>query len=502
MVLTNPTLLFTSDEQLEDDLRDQIVEGPTYLVRAPHWEGFSRLVAQLVFGVVIADFTTLADDGGNLDPEKLKQLTEETVESNDHARILVYNVPDEKTFSILIDAGIHNVIRAPVSIEELKLRIQRSGEMYGWLAQRNYYVGKSGHIFQVDDIIGDSQAMTDVLEQVRKIAPSRSPVLITGETGVGKELIAAAIHYNSPRSEQAFIKVNCAALQDTLLESDLFGHEKGSFTGAVRQRIGRFEQAHGGTLFMDEIGEMSSAVQAKVLRVLQNQEFERVGGTRVIRVDARIIAATNRILDESIRTGRFREDLYYRLNVVTIHIPPLREHISDIPLLAHFFLKKARIEERKPVVEFTPDAMEIMQSYPWPGNVRELENTIYQAVLLAEGERIQPGDLAIYHRVKRPGVAVPYQPEADEAVPGAPPVSGQADMPAPYDPVAAAAAPDEAEQELDLKDMEKAAILKALESTAFVQSRAARLLGISRRALNYKIAKYGITHLSWRVHRE
>ena len=503
MILTNPTLLLSKDPALEETLRDRITEGPTYLVRAPHWEGFARLVAQLVFGVIAADYGMLTDDEGGLDLTLLQQLIDETIDSNIHARILVYNVPDEETLGMLLNAGVHNVMRSPLSLEELELRIQRSGEKYGWLAERNYLVGKTGHIFRVDDIIGDSSQMREVLEQVRKIAPSRSPVLITGETGVGKELIAAAIHYNSPRHDGAFIKVNCAALQETLLESDLFGHEKGAFTGAVRQRIGRFEQAHGGTLFMDEIGEMSPAVQAKVLRVLQTQEFERVGGTRLIRVDVRIIAATNRVLEEAMRSGAFREDLYYRLNVVTIHIPPLREHPSDIPQLAHFFLKKARIEERKLVLDFTRDAMAFMETYPWPGNVRELENTVYQAVLLADTDYIRAQDLSILHRYPAPAAASGIGGTEEPAVTA--PLPAPIGDPAPS-PVGADGQPRVGEhggrrEGMNLQEMERAAIVKALEENAWVQSRAAKVLGISRRALNYKIAKYGITHPSWRVHR-
>jgi Nif-specific regulatory protein len=506
MELSNPTLLFSVDAIIEEALRDRIEEGSTYLVRAPHWEAFDRLVAQLVFGVVAVDHEMLLDDEGELDPGKLERLIEEAIESNAHVRILVFNVADEETLGILLNAGIHNVMRSPFSLEELELRLQSSGEKYGWLAERNYLVGKSGHIFRVDDIIGDSPQMAEVLSQVEKVAQSKSPVLVTGETGVGKELIAAAIHYNSQRRDGPFIKVNCAALQDTLLESDLFGHEKGSFTGAERQRIGRFEQAHGGTLFMDEIGEMSPAVQAKVLRILETQEFERVGGTRLIRVEVRLIAATNRVLEEAIRTGAFREDLFYRLNVVTIHIPPLRERPTDIPQLAKFFLRKARIEERRQVLDFTRDAMAFMETYPWLGNVRELENTVHQAVLLAETDHIHAQDLSILRRYETPAagpasataaVGIPYTPTD-----GPEPAIDSVDHPtSPGSDAPVGPTPTAAPDGMNLQEMEKVAILAALEETAYVQSRAARLLGISRRALNYKIAKYGITHPSWRVHR-
>jgi Nif-specific regulatory protein len=483
MILSNPTLLFSADAELEAQLHEQIQDSPTYLVRAPHREAFDRLVAQLVFGIVAVDFPMLAGTEGGLDPELLSLLIDEAVESNSQVRIMVYNAPDEATLERLLESGVHDVLLAPVVLRELILRLERAADAYAWLAQRKYYVGKSGHIFRVEDIVGDSPPMKEIFEQVRKIAPSRTPVLITGETGSGKELIAAAIHYNSPRREGPFIKVNCAALQDTLLESDLFGHEKGSFTGAHRQRIGRFEQAHGGTLFLDEVGEMSAAVQAKVLRVLQNQEFERVGGTRVIRVDVRIIAATNRVLEQAIAEGTFREDLFYRLNVVTMHIPPLRERQSDIPRLARFFLKKARYEERSRVEDFTPEALDYLCGYAWPGNVRELENTVYQAVLLAGGQFIEIEDLAVYRRPR---------PAPGEAGTATPPDAGR------VPPESAGSIPTE---ELELEDMERLAILRALKRTGWIQSRAADLLGVSRRALNYKIAKFGITHPRWRVHR-
>lgn len=483
MIFSSPTLLFTPDRELDSALRRLTDSEPDYLALAPEWDAFSRLAAQLAFGVVVADYSMMAQEDSSLDMKQASRLIQEALEANSQSRILVYNVPDEDVLRRLMAAGVHDVVRAPLSIEELGLRIDRACKTYAWHAQRNYYVGQSGHIFLVDDIIGSSPQMQQIFEQVRKVAPSRNPVLITGETGSGKELIAAAIHYNSPRKDQAFIKVNCAALPDTLLESELFGHERGSFTGAVKQRIGRFEQAHGGTLFLDEVGDMSPATQAKVLRVLESQEFERLGGTRLVRVDVRIIAATNRVLEDEIAKGTFRDDLYYRLNVVKIELPPLRERSSDIALLAQFFLKKARFEERKQVRDFTPEAMEFMQSYSWPGNVRELENTVARAVLLVDEEYIRLKDLAIYHRTLHPSPA--EHAVETKAITGS-----------------EAVGPEVAKRlggGVDLRNLEKEAILKALEATAFVQSRAAVLLGISRRSLNYKISKYSITHPSWRV---
>ncbi len=493
MNFSSPTLLFTPDGDLVASLRRLSDHDSGYLALAPEWDAFSRLAAQLAFGVVVVDFSILTNEDDHLEPEMASRLIHEVLEANSQARILVYNIPDEDALRHLMAAGIHDLVRSPLSLEELGLRIDRACKSYAWHAQRNYYVGQSGHIFRVNDIIGSSIRMQQVFEEVRKVASSRTPVLISGETGSGKELIAAAIHYNSPRKDQAFIKVNCAALPDTLLESELFGHEKGSFTGAVKQRIGRFEQAHGGTLFLDEVGDMSAATQSKLLRVLESQEFERLGGTRLVRVDVRIIAATNRILEKAIADGSFRDDLYFRLNVVTIELPPLRERPTDIPQLAMFFLKKARFEERKDVRDFSFEAMEFMQSYPWPGNVRELENTIARAVLLADGDYIEPEDLSIY----RSPVRLPVENLAG---------SGEvpADTPVPAGAPTVRTAPDStgagpSARDVDLKNLEKAAIIQALEASAFVQSRAAGMLGISRRSLNYRISKYGITHPSWRV---
>ncbi len=480
MILSCPTLLFAPGNNMVRALTAQLDASVGFLSHAPGWEAYEQLTGQISFGIVVTDYSMIAGEEGDLDEALIEQLVTEAIEGSSQARIIVYDVPDEDTLKQLITAGVHDVVRAPLSVEELGLRIERASETFTWISQRNYFVGQSGHIFRLRDIIGESSSMQEVFQQVSKVAASRTPVLVTGETGSGKELIAAAIHYNSPRQDQPFIKVNCAALQDTLLESELFGHEKGSFTGAVKQRIGRFEQANRGSIFLDEIGDMSPATQAKVLRVLQSMEFERLGGTRLTRVDVRIIAATNRVLEEEILEGGFREDLYYRLNVVTIHLPSLRERSEDIPLLAQFFLKKSRFEERKQVRDFSPEAIAFMETYPWPGNVRELENAVARAVLLCEGEVIELSDLAI-SRTEGTGevtaAAVEGQAISD---------NGTTET-------------DAAEVTTNLGELERQAIIEALEKCAWVQSRAARLLGISRRALNYRVVKYGLTHPSWRV---
>ena len=244
-----------------------------------------------------------------------------------------------------------------------------------------------------DEIIGASPPIRKALDAVRQVAPTSATVLIVGESGTGKELIADAIHRGSRRRGGPFVKVNCAALPDTLLESELFGHEKGSFTGAVSQRKGRFELADGGSIFLDEVGQFMPSTQAKLLRVLQSGEFERVGGTKTLKVTARVIAATNADLDEELKDGRFREDLYYRLNVVRVHMPPLRERPEDIPPLAEYFLRKYSVKDNKTVTTIAADTLDVLQHYPWPGNVRELENTIERAVVFCEGDCIRLEDL-------------------------------------------------------------------------------------------------------------
>ena len=318
-------------------------------------------------------------------------------------------------------------------------------------------------------IIGQSPELLGALEVARRAAPSRSTVLLTGETGTGKELVAELVHSNSPRADAPLVKVNCAALPETLLESELFGHERGAFTSADRLRIGRFEQADGGTLFLDEIGDMSLATQAKLLRVLQDQEFQRLGGTTVLRTDVRIVAATNRDLEEGIAAREFREDLYFRLNVIRVGLPPLRERPADIELLAEQFRADFAREFVRPSTGYQPDAMRRLRAHPWPGNVRELRNVVERAVLMAQGPRIEAGELQL-----TPG---------RRALGGA----WRADLPT---------------AGLDLEAIEVAVVEEALERCGWVQKDAAAFLGISRRKLNYMIARMGITHESWRRNRQ
>jgi len=359
--------------------------------------------------------------------------------------------------------GAFDYVQKPFEIEEMELKVEKALEHRRLKHEIEYLRHTQQDIYDFDRIVGASGALQSVLAIVKKVAKSNTTVLIRGETGTGKELIAGAIHHNSLRSSRNFVKVNCAALQENLLESELFGHEKGAFTGADKQRIGRFEQADGGTLFLDEIGDMSPSTQAKILRVLQEHEFERLGGTRTLRVDVRLIAATNRDLPAMVQTGQFREDLYYRLNVVSIEMPPLRERKDDIVPLANTFIRRFAGELKKKIEGLDPDAQKLLMRYNWPGNIRELENTIERAILLAEGRAIAGGDLRLGEVSMGGG-----SNREHAAVVKIPPTG------------------------IPLEDIERNALVEALKMSNWVQKDAAELLSISPRVMNYKIKTLGI----------
>jgi two-component system response regulator HydG len=289
--------------------------------------------------------------------------------------------------------GAYDFITKPFKRIQLEKTIKKAAEKQALVLRNRQLQARLDELEGAEQIIGTSPVMLKTLDLVRQVAPSAATVLIQGESGTGKEVIANAIHHGSLRRDRAFIKVNCAALPETLLESELFGYERGAFTGAVSRKEGRFELADCGTLFMDEIGELSPATQAKLLRVLQAGEFERVGGTRTLKVDVRLVTATNADLAALVREKRFREDLYYRLNVIAVQLPPLRERREDIPLLAHHFLRRYAAKNAKTVGGFTEEAMDLLQTYAWPGNVRELENVVERAVVLTRSSMISPADL-------------------------------------------------------------------------------------------------------------
>ena len=300
------------------------------------------------------------------------------------------------TIELAVDAikdGAFDFVQKPFVIDHMLVKIDRALDMRRMRNQIDYLNRTQPDIYHFERIIGANGALQRALNIVRKVAKSGSTILIRGETGTGKELIAAAVHHNSDRASRAFVKVNCAALHVNLLESELFGHEKGAFTSADKQRVGRFEQADGGTIFLDEIGDMSPSTQAKVLRVLQEHELERLGSSKTLKVDVRVLAATHRDLLKMVHAGTFRQDLFYRLNVVSIDLPPLRKRKEDIPALTEAFVRRLSGDLKKRVDGVTPEAMEVLVNHDWPGNIRELQNVLERAVLLSEGAMIQPDDI-------------------------------------------------------------------------------------------------------------
>jgi len=358
-----------------------------------------------------------------------------------------------------IKNGAHDYLTKPLDFERLKLTLAKALD-HRQVAERKADAQKSGRpAIATEGIIGTSKPMEDLLEMLAYVAPTEATVLITGESGTGKELIASAVHQNSPRRGGPFVKVNCAALVENLLESELFGHEKGAFTGADRRRDGRFVQANNGTLFLDEIGETSPAMQAKLLRVLQEHELQRVGGHETIQVNVRLIAATNRVLEDEVRRGAFREDLYYRLNVVTLHVPPLRERPEDIPRLAGHFVERFAAKNNRSVEGITPRCMDALVRYAWPGNVRELENAIERGIILMRGDYLDEDGLPLAIRRAGGGEGVGSS-QAGSALPST------------------------------LEDAERMVIQKTLEETGGNRSEAARRLHITRKTLLSKINKY------------
>ncbi len=353
--------------------------------------------------------------------------------------------------------GAYDYLTKPLDFDKLKLIIGRAMEHSQLKAENRMLRETLGRHFDRRNIIGQSPAMIRLLETVAQVAPSEATVLITGESGTGKELIAGALHYNSHRKDGPFVKINCAALSETLLESELFGHERGAFTGAERRKEGCFVLAGGGSLFLDEVSEMTVTMQVKLLRVIQEREVVRVGGETPLPVDVRVICATNKNLEGLVRQGQFREDLYYRLNVVGLSLPPLRGRREDIPLLAQHFSDVFAERNRKPVKGFTPRAMDAILKHDWPGNVRELMNAVERGVVLTRGDYLDPVDLRM-----------------------APKPSGYAsdwEEPAPAGP-------------LSLEEVERAAILRALETAGGNKSEAARQLGITRKTLHKKLIRY------------
>jgi DNA-binding NtrC family response regulator len=363
-----------------------------------------------------------------------------------------------------IKAGATDFITGPFVDEKVRLAVDQAIENRSLKNEIDYLRRQQDVEYDSDRIIAVSPVMQEVMATIKRLAATDATVLMTGETGTGKSFISGHIHFNSRRSTKPFVKINCANIPETLLESELFGHEKGAFTGADKMRVGRFEQANRGTLFLDEFCELSFDLQAKLLRVLEEKSYERLGGNKTIQADTRIIAATNRDIEALVRDGNFREDLYYRINVLRIHMPPLRERIECIEPLAYYLLGRLSRAEKKQVNSLSPEVLVLFKTYHWPGNIRELSNTIERAILMTDGPTIEAVHVSL--------------PKISE-------------LPAPADTPPA--------RQLRLSDQEeKELIFRVLEKNLWIQKEAAKELGLTPRALNYRIKKHGITHSRWR----
>ena len=448
-------LIADDHDSLRRGIAQALTEAGHDIEEAPNGNAAIEKLHEGSFDVVVSDLKMGGSSG--LDVLKTAKTLHPTC-----SVILMTAFGSVSTAVEAMKAGAFDYVQKPFEVEEMEVKIEKALDIRRMQHQIDYLRHAQGDIYEFDRIIGSSGALEKVLGVVRKVAKSNTTVLVRGETGTGKELIAGAIHHNSLRASRNFIKVNCAALQENLLESELFGHEKGAFTGADKQRIGRFEQADGGTLFLDEIGDMSANTQAKILRVLQEHEFERLGGTRTLKVDVRLIAATNRDLPAMVDAGSFREDLYYRLNVVTIEMPPLRERKEDIAALAGFFIRRFSGELKKKVDGLESEALKLLMRYHWPGNIRELENAVERAMLLADGTQIAVGDL----RLGDTGTF--SSPREAASIIKIPPTG------------------------IPLEDIERLAVVEALKMSNWVQKDAAELLSISPRVMNYKIKVLGI----------
>ncbi|PID59135.1 Fis family transcriptional regulator [candidate division KSB3 bacterium] len=450
-------ILVVDDEQSMRDFLHIMLKKEQYDVGlAEDGQEACRAVDEDIYDLVITDIKMPGMSGLEV-LRYVKQVSPETL-------VLVITA-----FSSTEDAvsamkqGALDYLTKPFDIEKIKLTIRNALERKQLREEHEYYKRQYDHQFDVGNIVGESQAIRHIFDMIRRIGPSKSTILVTGESGTGKELIARAIHQNSSRRDAPFVAVSCGAIPENLLESELFGYMKGAFTGAVSNKIGLFELADRGTLFLDEVGELPLLIQVKLLRVLQEKQFKRVGGTKDISVDVRIVAATNRDLDQMVAEKSFRNDLYYRLNVIPIHLPPLREREEDIPLLAQHFLKKYNQEIGRHFTHVTDEALGKLLSYAWPGNIRELENVIERAVALEAEPAIDLAGLPENIR----GVIHPFASRIPAEIP-----------------------PEGIDLENIVDEVEKDLLLKALEKTGWVKKHAADLLHLTFRSFRYRLDKF------------
>jgi DNA-binding NtrC family response regulator len=452
-------LVFEKDAACQKILSDALSKEHDLFFRDDS-EAKSAIMGDIQFQGVILDLLSA--------PNGAFQLLDWIVSMVPDAPVIVTSQSENAELVVkAIRAGAVDFVVKPFSVARIRHVVQKALDDRKNKNEINYLRHEQDVIYNFDKVVAESENMKAIVNTLRKFAQTDATILMTGETGTGKSFLSGTVHFNSHRKERPFVKVNCANIPETLLESELFGHEKGAFTGADKQRVGRFEQAHGGSLFLDEVGEMSMALQAKLLRVLEEKTFERVGGNRTIRSDVRIIAATNRDLKRMIAAGDFREDLFYRIHVLSVRLPSLSDRPQCIEPLVKTLLLKASRSLGKRIEGFSPKAMTALQAGAWPGNIRQLANTIERAAILTDKPRIDVDCLPPLDPVRHKGPVL--------SAPQVEPTS--------------------------LALQEKDSIIKALDECLWIQKDAAQSLGISPRALNYKIKKYAITHPRWRKHR-
>jgi two-component system response regulator PilR (NtrC family) len=454
-------ILVADDEQSMREFLEIMFKKEGYHVSlAPNGEEVLKLAEKEIFDLVLLDIRMPRLDGISV-LKKLKAISPETIV------IMITAYASADTAIKAMKEGAYDYITKPFKVEEIKLIIKNALEKKN-LQQENILLKQVVRDrYHFDNIIGQSSKMLALYDLLEKVAPTKTNILITGESGTGKELVAKAIHYNSPRKDKPFVTLNCGAIPELLIESELFGHMKGAFTDAIATKKGLFELADEGTIFLDEISELPLLMQVKLLRVLQDREFKRVGGTEDIRVDVRIISATNKDLEEGVREKRFREDLFYRLNVIQIKIPPLREKREDIPFLTTHFLKKYSEELNKNMSTISPEALRILLNYDYPGNVRELQNIIERAVALESTQELTAQNLSSYLDEQLPLKKRPL------------------DLEIPNEGI---------DLEKVVEDLERTLLLKALEKTKGIKKKAADLLHINFRSMRYRLEKYGLNH--------
>jgi DNA-binding NtrC family response regulator len=468
MIPMVPSVLIVDDEKhTRDGLQQALEDNYDVTVAGSADEAFNQMDAQQ-FDVILTDLRMPGKSG-------LKVIDKALALPNKPAVLMMTAYGNIETAVEAMKRGAVDFLTKPVSIERLEVLIQRALKTKTLEVEVKQLHERLDEKFNFEGIVGHSSKLQEVIDRVKLVAPSKATVLIEGESGTGKELIAQAVHQASPRARAPFIAVHCAALSENLLESEIFGHERGSFTGATERRIGRFESADGGTLFLDEIGEISASTQVKLLRFLETKAIERVGGSKPIQLDVRLVAATNRSLEQMVRDGKFREDLFFRLNVVRITMPPLRERPDDIPLLLGHYMKVFSDENKVPALTIEPGAMRYLQAYPWPGNIRELRNFVENSVVLRRGGKFTEFDLDPKFRGQV--LALP---------------SGVSTPPMPALPAAAGSAPAAAPSgpSLSVEENEKRLLREALIKARGNRTRAADLMGISRRTLHRKIAQW------------